>query len=140
MCIMLSLHVCTHFGVSILPCLLIYEQPVIRIVAESVQDVLSDNRRLQPGFLLSVLDEFLLSVPQAIESSLSDAELALFCIVYDSISFTATAIFRVAVRVINELIELFVGTDVNDEDFLIQGDDVEYFLSIPRRLALCGVG
>jgi hypothetical protein len=89
--------------------------------------------------LLGLLDEFLLSVPQAIESALSDADLALFCVIYDSISFAATAIFRIITRIINELIELFVY-QADDDDFIIQMEDINYFMSIPVRLDLCGVG
>lgn len=116
------------------------KQPVIDIIADNIQG----GRRLQPEYLLGLLDDFLLSVPtptptQAIESTLSDAELALFRVIYDSISFAATAIFRIITRIINELIELF-DYDAADDDFIIQQEDIRYFRSIPERLALCGVG
>lgn len=116
------------------------EQPAIEIVAEKIQDALDGNRRLQDGIIFTILDEILISVPQDIESFLFDTELANFCIIYDSISFAAKAAFRVTARIINELVELFLNREADDANFIIQREDLGYFLSIPERLALCGVG
>ena len=113
------------------------EQPVTEFIASLV--LLKVGGQIEPGArLVGLLDKFLLSIPQDIESELSDDELALFCIVYDSFSFPATAFVRISLRVTNELIDLSSGAP--DDDFIIKAEDFDYFLSIPNRLALCGVG
>lgn len=76
-----------------------------------------------------------MNIPVAIETFLSEYELSVFCIVYDSLSYTFTSLFRLVVRLFTELVLEFPP----DENDIINPGDANFILSIPDRFRLCGV-
>lgn len=115
-----------------------------KLITEFKKLTSSDGRRLQAGLnpvaiLLGALDEFLLFLPEAIEGLLSENELTILCLVYDSLSYTATSMFRILIQILDELWRVqFLGEMPRPNDIL-QIDSYSYFASLPSRFRLCGV-
>ena len=115
-----------------------------KLITEFKKLTSSDGRRLQAGLnpvaiLLGILDEFLLFLPKAIEGLLSENELTILCLVYDSLSYTATSMFRILIQILDELWRVqFLGEMPRPNDIL-QIDSYSYFASLPGRFRLCGV-